>query len=36
MNLEFCNKCGCQLDEYMYKYCQECLDEMIEEKEIYA
>lgn len=34
MDSEFCSKCGCPLEEYMYKYCQECLDELIEEKEM--
>jgi hypothetical protein len=33
---EFCEKCGCQKDEYMNSpYCEDCIEEWAEENEVY-
>lgn len=37
MNNEFCEKCGCQKDEYHWnnRFCEDCLEEWADENEVY-
>ena len=37
MNKEFCERCGCQLDEDSWKngLCEDCYSEYLDENEIY-
>lgn len=35
MHSEWCEKCGCQLDECSNRYCDDCLEEWAEENEVY-